>query len=130
MEGYKLEITKTEFLAMLSNYFTLKLNKPVQVKEEHTIRHGYRDEGNVEVTIYYEEKIEILGRTATKTTTLSKERIKEILNELINNEDYTISQFSYDTDVYSAGDQRDPYDEAVFNGVTIYAEEKQKQLRK
>ena len=34
METYKLEISAQELLGMLSNYFTLKLEKPIQVKEK------------------------------------------------------------------------------------------------
>ena len=131
METYELKINTKEFLGMLSNYFTLKLEKPIQVKEKHNIGYeGIYEDRVVNVEIYYEEQIEILGHTATKTTTLDKDEIKAILNELIDNENYTITSFNYNTNIETKGYCRDEYEEAVFKGVTINVKEKQKQLRK
>lgn len=131
METYKLEITTQELLGMLSNYFTLKLEKPINVKESHSISYeGYYEDKVSKVEIFYEETIEILGHTATKTTTLSKDEIKSILNELIDNEKYTIDSLYYNASIETKGYYRDEYEQAVFNGITLNIKEKQKTLRK
>ena len=66
METYRLEMNKEEFLGMLSNYFTSKLGKQIKVKGEHKITQNIRGEDEVQVHIYYEETIQILGHIATK----------------------------------------------------------------
>ena len=128
METYKLEISVQELLGMLSNYFTLKHEKPIQVKEKHCIYTDDRGDKNLKVEIYYEEQIEILGHTATKTTTLSKEEVREILTELMDNNNYSIESLNYDADIQLKGYYE--YEEAVFKGVTLQLKEQQKKLRK
>ncbi len=130
MEAYKLEINKEEFLGMLSEYFTLKLEKPIRVKEEHKATTNFRGDDEVYVQIYYEETIQILGHTATKTTILTNDEIKGILNELINNEDYYVDSLYYNTPMVWRGYGLDEHQEATFNGVIIQAKERQKKLQK
>jgi len=134
MDNYVLEISKTDFLGMLSNYFTLKNNKVIQVKEKHRVVQGNYDyDSTVYVEIYFEEEKEILGYKAIKTTTLSKEEIQEILNELLDQEDYVIDSLMYKTrtEYRGGGGMYEPsYEVGIFEGVKINIKEKQKKLQK
>lgn len=130
MEGYKLEIKREEFLGMLNEYFTLKLEKPIQVKEELKATTNFRGDDEVYVKIYYEETIQILGHTAIKTTILTNDEIKGILNELINNEEYQIENLYFNTPMVWKGYGMDEHQEPSFDGVILEVKEKQKQLRK
>lgn len=130
METYRLEMNKEEFLGMLSNYFTSKLGKQIKVKGEHKITQNIRGEDEVQVHIYYEETIQILGHIATKKTVLTKDEIKGILNELINNEDYCVDSVYYNTPSVWKGYGLAEHQEVTFNGVTIQAKAKENQLRR
>ena len=130
METYKLEINKEEFLGMLSNYFTLKLEKPIQVKEELTVSTNMRGDKETYVKIYFEETIQILGHTAVKTTILSNDQVKGILTELVNDENLVIESLYYRTPSVWKGYGFDEHQETEFGGVTLQVREKQKQLRK
>jgi len=134
MDNYVLEISKKDFLGMLSNYFTLKNNKVIQVKEKHRLVQGsYGCDSTVSVEIYYEEEKEILGYNAIKTTTLSKEEIQEILKELLDREDYIVDSLMYKTrtEYRSGNGMYEPsYEVAVFDGVKINIIEKENQLRR
>ena len=131
MEEYELKISKKEFLGILSDYYTLKLEKPIKVKEKHYIASvGYYETKEVVVEIYYQEQIEILGHLATKTTTITKEELKEILNQLMNNENYVVKDLNYETGTEYEGYRMCETQVPYFNGVTLKIIEKQKKLRK
>ncbi len=134
MDNYVLEISKKDFLGMLSKYFTLKYNKIIQVKEKHNVvKIDSGRDTKVNVEIYYEETKEILGYPATKTTMLSKEEIQEILNELLNQEDYYVDSFIFRTrtEYKGGGSLYEPsYEVGIFEGAKIKVKEKQKTLQK
>lgn len=129
MEIYKLEMTTKELLDLLSKYYTNLLNKPITVKETHRIVYGdYYECDSVAVDIYFEETIELLGVTGTKTTKLTKNDIEEVLNELLKERGYRISYLRYKTEINS-GDYSS-LKNTVFSGIEVELKEIQKELKK
>lgn len=126
MNTYKLEIKKNDFLNILSNYYTKILGHSCNVKEKHEVDYGRYGDKSAKVELYYEEIIEILGYKAIKTTTISKENVEDIFNELINDKGLIIDTLLYNSGVRKEGDYRDEYEVSYFNGVTITLKEKQK----
>lgn len=126
MNTYKLEIKNNDFLNILSKYYTQILGHPCNVKEKHEIDYGRYGDKSAKVELYYEEIIEILGYKAIKTTTISKENVEDIFNELINDKGLIIDILLYNSGVRKEGNYRDEYEVSYFNGVTITLKEKQK----
>ncbi len=128
MEKIELEIKPNELLGMLSSYYTDKLNKPIEVKEKHSIEYeGIYEDEVVDVKIYFEEEIEILGHKAKKTTIVSSEEIKSIMKELVS-EDYDVNSINFETDISESDycQRRSP----IFKGVKLILSDKQKKLQK
>lgn len=128
MENVELEIKSNELLGMLSSYYSNKLNKKIEVKEHHSIEYeGIYENEVVDVKIYYEEEIEILGHKAKKTTIISPDEIMSIMRELIN-EDYDVNSIYFQTDISDSDycQRKSP----IFHGVKLILSEKQKKLQK
>ncbi len=131
METYKLTIGRQELLGALSDYLTLQNNKPIKVKESHSIDYvGFYEERDVTVTIQYEESIELLGHTATKTVQMSKDDIKDIFNKLLEDKGYGVQKLNYKTGFRTVGYYMDEREEAHFEGVELELVQIQKQLKK
>ena len=128
MNSYKLEIKNNDFLNILSNYYTQILGHPCNVKEKHEIDYGRYGDKSAKINIYYEETIDILGYKATKTTTISKEQVEDIFNELIKSSGLVIDTLLYNSGVRIEGYYRDEYEAAYFNGITLSLKEKAKTL--
>lgn len=126
MNTHKIEITKEELLTALSDYYSKLNNTDIKVKEEHNVDFiGFYEERVVKVRIYYEQKIEILGHTATETKEISLEEIKEIINEELNEKGYTIENITYISGISDIEYPRNvPYDEVYFDGIELQVAKK------
>lgn len=126
MNTYKIEITKKELLTALSDYYSKLYNTDIKVKEEHNIDYiGYYEQKTVNVRIYYEQKIEILGHTATETKEISLEDIKEIINEELNEKGYTIDNITYNSGIRDVEYlTRVVSEEAYFEGIELQVAKK------
>lgn len=126
MNTHKIEITKKELLTALSDYYSKLYNTDIKVKEEHNIDYiGYYEERVVNVRIYYEQKIEILGHTATETKEISLEDIKEIINEELNEKGYTIDNITYNSGIRDVEYlTRVVSEEAYFDGIELQVAKK------
>lgn len=131
MNNYKLEISKDELLGMLSNYYTRILGHKIKVEEKSEIEYfGLYENKGAKVTLYYEETIDILGHKATKTTNISEEELKKVLNELIKESGYMIDTLMYNKGVRLEGYYRDEIEVSYFNGIELTLREKGKELVK
>lgn len=131
METYRLVMGKDDILKALSDYLTLQKDKPIVVKEKHRINYvGYYEEKELEVTIYYEETVEILGHPATKTVEMDKEDVKEILDDVLNEKGYYIQNINYQTEIRSGYCYPGESDNPSFNGIELTIGEIQKGLQK
>ncbi len=128
MNTYKLEIKSDDFLNILSNYYTQILGHPCNVKEKHEIDYDRYGNKFARINIYYEETIVILGYKAIKTTTISKEQVEDIFNELIKSSGLVIDTLLYNSGVGIEGFYHDEYETAYFNGITLSLKEKGKTL--
>jgi len=126
MNTHKIEITKKELLTALSDYYSKLYNTDIKVKEEHNIDYiGYYEQKTVNVRIYYEQKIEILGHTATETKEISLEDIKEIINEELNEKGYTIDNITYNSGIRDVEYlTRVVSEEAYFEGIELQVAKK------
>jgi hypothetical protein len=131
METYNLVLNTKEFLGAMSDYISLKNNKPIKVKESHSIGYfGYHEERQAEIKIYYEETIDILGHQAVKTVELSKEDLKQILDDLLKEKGYYVQKISYQSGIHTTGYYRDEHEEAYFSGVELQLGILKKELKK
>lgn len=135
MEGYILYLNKNELLKILSNYLTIEKGKKIDVKEKHAFKKdntSYGDNKEVEVVIYYEETIDILGHKAVKRTILLKEEIEEILNKLLQKDNYKIKELELITKVNRNFDvrERDYYYSPDFEGAKINIDQLSKTKQK
>lgn len=130
MNTYKIEISKKELLTALSDYYSKLNNTDIKVKEEHNIDYiGYYEQKTVKVRIYYEQKIEILGHTATETKEISLEDIKEIINEELNEKGYTIDNITYNSGIRDVEYlTRVVSKEAYFEGIELQVANKEQIL--
>lgn len=126
MNTHKIEITKKELLTALSDYYSKLYNTDIKVKEEHNIDYiGYYEQKTVNVRIYYEQKIEILGHTATEAKEISLEDIKEIINEELNEKGYTIDNITYNSGIRDVEYlTRVVSEEAYFEGIELQVAKK------
>ncbi len=130
MNTYKLEIKNNDFLNILSKYYTQILGHPCNVKEKHEIDYGRYGDKSARINIYYEETIDILGYKATKTTTISKEQVEDIFNELIKSYGLEIDTMLYNSGVRIEGYYCDEYETAYFNGITLSLKERKNNYTK
>lgn len=129
MNTYKLEIKKNDFLNILSKYYTQILGHPCNVKEKHEIDYGRYGDKSARINIYYEETIDILGYKATKTTTISKENVEDIFNELITEKDLIVDTLIYNSGIRMEG-YRDEYETSYFDGITLSLKERKNNYTK
>lgn len=127
MNTHKIEISKKKLLTALSDYYSKLYNTNIKVKEEHNIDYiGYYEQKTVNIRIYYEQKIEILGHTATETKEISLEDIKEIINEELNEKGYTIDNITYNSGIRDVEHltRRAVSEEAYFEGIELQVAKK------
>ncbi len=125
MNDYKLEINRSDLLGMLSKYYSEKLNKKIAVKESHKIDCvGLYEDEAVTVRIFFTEEISLLGRIATKTTEVTREDIRNILNEALEDDNYRVKEIFFDSGTTTTGSYMGEYEEAYFNGIEVTVEEK------
>lgn len=129
MNTYKLEIKNNDFLNILSKYYTQILGHPCNVKEKHEIDYGRYGDKSARINIYYEETIDILGYKATKTTTISKENVEDIFNELITEKDLIVDTLIYNSGIRMEG-YRDEYETSYFDGITLSLKERKNNYTK
>ena len=130
MNTHKIEISKKKLLTALSDYYSKLYNTNIKVKEEHNIDYiGYYEQKTVNIRIYYEQKIEILGHTATETKEISLEDIKEIINEELNEKGYTIDNITYNSGIRDVEYlTRVVSKEAYFEGIELQVANKEQIL--
>ncbi len=129
----KMDIDKENLLIILSDYFSEKLGRNVNVDCNVTIKHvsyGYDDcEAVPDIVFFIKEVISNGKVTATTTTYLDQNDLEEAIKDYVSSSDYEFESFKYKGGVRLAGYFRDEYEEAYFEGLDVKLKEKAMQRR-
>ncbi len=122
MNEFVIKINKEEFLKILSDYLSTENCKKIEVKEKNMIitrNSPYGADRYVDVIFYSEETIEVLGHKAIRTVTLTEEEIEDILNNLLQKENFKVTKFRLRTKIDEKFDGREYDYFSNFEGVEI-----------
>ena len=127
-----MELNVEEFLQMLNNYYSKKLNKEVKFTENHSVKHqsyGYGiydeyTEAVVDLKVSFVEESLVNGIKTKITTVLDQSDIEEAIRDFVSNTEYEFVSYKYLGGFRMAGYFRDEYEEAYFEGIKVNLKEK------
>ena len=127
-----MELNVEEFLQMLNNYYSKKLNKEVKITEKHAVKYqsyGYGiydeyTEAVVDLKLSFVEESLVNGIKTKITTVLDQSDIEEAIRDFVSNTEYEFVSYKYLGGVRLVGYFRDEYEEAHFEGIKVNLKEK------
>ena len=122
-----MDINKSEFLKMLSAYYTEELGKEVEVKVNLTSQlrgYGYGEYEEAVVEFYFTNESNVGPVKVKVTTTLNTDDIKKALDNILDKLNYSVESIDYKTGMSTVGYYMDEHDEPYFSGVTLKLQEK------
>ncbi len=134
MDKIKVKISKEEALDLLSTYYSNILNKVIKVYSKSTYIEGDRPwESDVKYTIfYYSDITSVLNKEINVDMFLSEEEVKNVFIELLNFDDYELSEFEIKTNRVLHESYLYEWYDAEFQGIELEFKSKsnRKVLRK
>ena len=116
----KIELSKKELYNIIKDYYENRSNYNIDVYEKYKIINNEEIKA-VDLSIFYMQKLDVNCGTIRLENKLSESELLEILNDFYNNK-----VLSYE--LIGGINEHLRYDEAFFNGISIYLKEKEKIL--
>ena len=126
-KSISMDISKDEFLKMLSVYYSEKLEDNINVMvnvSKVTSGYGYSEQEECDLEFYFNQEITVGNVKVVITNTLCEDDLNEALNETVDKLNYSVESFEYKSGIRVVDDYDDIYKEPYFDGVKVELKEK------